>query len=163
MKRTGRIWCFGDNIDTDLIYPGTAFRATPAERAALVFSANRPGWSAQVQPGDLIVAGRNFGTGSGRAASTVLVDLGIAGIVAETVNGLFLRSCINAGLPATECPSIMTAVEEGDVIEVDFAKGTVKLADERLISAQALPSALIEILEAGGILPQLARQGYIKP
>jgi 3-isopropylmalate/(R)-2-methylmalate dehydratase small subunit len=161
MIRDGRIWCFGDNMNTDLMYPGTAFRATPEERMALVFSANRPGWSALVQVGDMLVAGSNFGTGSGRPAPSVLVDLGIRGIVAESVNGLFQRNCINAGLPVLECPTIMDAVTEGAVISVDFATGIVTLPDKSVIKGNALPAPLLDIIASGGVLEQLRKDGYI--
>ena len=66
MKFTGRVWKFGDEINTDLIFPHSAFRASPDEQCRLCMSDNRPGWSAQVQPGDILIAGKNFGTGSSR-------------------------------------------------------------------------------------------------
>ena len=72
MKITGRVWKFGDEINTDLIFPHSAFRASPDEQCRLCMSDNRPGWSEQVQPGDILIAGKNFGTGSSRPGAAVL-------------------------------------------------------------------------------------------
>ena len=72
MKITGRVWKFGDEINTDLIFPHSAFRASPDEQCRLCMSDNRPGWSEQVQPGDILIAGKNFGTGSSRPGADVL-------------------------------------------------------------------------------------------
>ena len=72
MKFTGRVWKFGDEINTDLIFPHSAFRASPDEQCRLCMSDNRPGWSDQVRPGDILIAGKNFGTGSSRPGAAVL-------------------------------------------------------------------------------------------
>ena len=98
--REGRVWKFGENINTDLIFPQSAFRIPVAEQKRLVFSAIRPDWAAQVVPGDLIVGGRNFGTGSGRPVGKVLSECGIVGLAADSINGLCIRNCINYSFPA---------------------------------------------------------------
>ncbi|WP_432974771.1 3-isopropylmalate dehydratase [Dactylosporangium sp. CA-233914] len=162
MRFRGRAWCFGDHMNTDLMLPNTAYRVPAAQRPGLVFSANRPGWAQQVEPGDLIVAGRNFGCGSGRPVSTILVELGIAGVVAESVNGLFFRSAVNAGLPILECPGIASAVAELDEVSADLASGEViNCRDGNRLAGRAVPPELLEIVSAGGVLPRLARDGYI--
>jgi 3-isopropylmalate/(R)-2-methylmalate dehydratase small subunit len=162
MKVRGRTWVFGDNINTDLMYPNTAFKASPEERRRLVFSANRPGWSEAVAEGDVIVGGSNFGTGSGRPASQFLRELGVAAIVAESMNGLFLRNSVNYALPVMECPGITRRVREGEELEVDFVNGRVQPSDGGPpLEGTPLPEFLLEIIQSGGLLPRLVSQGYI--
>lgn len=160
MKLVGRAWVFGDNINTDLLYPAACFRLPAAERPALTMSANRPGWSGQVRPGDLLVAGPNFGTGSSRPAADNLKALGIAGVVADSINGLFFRTAINTGLPALEAPGVRAFVREGAVVEVDLDAGTIR-ADERELAVKPLPPFLSRILADGGLIPRLRKEGYI--
>jgi len=95
MKYVARVWKFGDNINTDLILPNVAFYLTPQEQLKYIFRANRPGWVDLVQPGDILIGGRNFGMGSSRPAARNLKNLGLACLVAEGVNGLFYRNCVN--------------------------------------------------------------------
>ena len=164
MKFEGPSWVFGDNINTDLMYPAEAFRASEEERCRLVFGANRPGWSSQVRPGEILVAGSNFGTGSGRPGSKYLKALGIAAIVAESINGLFLRNSVNYALPVMECKGIGQIVKEGERLSVDFDSGlVVNLTTGASRQAEVLPPMLREILESGGILKRLARDGFIDP
>ena len=103
----GRVWVFGDDINTDLIFPTTAFGLAEQEQPALVFSANRPGWSGQVSEGDFVIAGKNFGTGSGREIGRLLRALGVAGVIAESLNGLGLRNCVAYGMPVLRAPGIL--------------------------------------------------------
>ena len=102
----GRVWTFGDNINTDLMLPGSLLFATEDEQKRAVFSANRPGWVDEVRPGDIIVGGLNYGMGSSRPAARSLRNLGIAALVAESINGLFFRNAVNFGLVAFECPGV---------------------------------------------------------
>lgn len=164
LRRVGRVWIFGANINTDLIAPHKAMIApTREERLAMVFAANRPGWSLQVEAGDLIVAGENFGAGSGRPAARFLGELGIAGVVAESIAGLFLRNAVNSGLPVLECPGIAAAAREGEVLQVDFGSGAVSPEDHRFeLQGRGLPDELLEIVEAGGVVARLAKAGYLE-
>ena len=91
----GRVWCVGDNIDTDLLLPIDVLQMARSERPKHVFRANRPGWVQQVKPGDILIGGKNFGMGSGRPAAQTMKDLGLSCVVADTLNGLFFRNCIN--------------------------------------------------------------------
>ncbi|MCL2085121.1 MAG: 3-isopropylmalate dehydratase, partial [Oscillospiraceae bacterium] len=95
MKIKGRVWIFGDEINTDLISPNTAFRLTPEEQVKLVFSSNRPGWAELVTPGDILIAGKNFGTGSSRPGAVQLRRLGLGGMAAESCNDLFFRNSVS--------------------------------------------------------------------
>ena len=159
----GRVWKFGDNINSDLIYPNTAFRSPEAEQYKLTFSANRPGWVAEVKPGDLIVGGRDFGMGSGRPSGKVLRACGIAGVVAETLNGLCLRNCVVEALPAMQCLGVTDLFEEGDIGRFDFASGLVtNVTRNRSIQGTGMPQLLLDIVAAGGVLPMLVREGYVE-
>lgn len=163
MKVTGAVWVFGDNINTDLMYPSAAFTATDEERMRLVFHANRPGWSAAVRPGELLVAGTNFGAGSGRPGAKYLRRLGITGIIAESVNGLFLRNSINFALPVMECPGIAAATNEGDVLTVDYGSGAVvNTMTGAVLTGRGLPDVLLELIESGGLLEILVRKGLVE-
>lgn len=162
MKFQGRAWVFGDNINTDLMFPNTAYAASEQERRRLVFSANRPGWSAQVAPGDIIVGGHNFGTGSGRPGFRYIKELGVAAIIAESINGLFYRNCINSALPVMECPGVAGLVREGETLAVDFDAATVtNVAAGTTLQATKLPPMLLGILSAGGVIEILTKQGFL--
>jgi 3-isopropylmalate/(R)-2-methylmalate dehydratase small subunit len=160
MKVRGRAWVLGDDINTDLLYPAACFRLPPEERRYLTLSATRPGWSREVRPGDVLVAGANFGIGSSRPAADNLKDLGIALVLADSFNGLFFRSAVNTGLPVLEVPGISRAVREGTEVEADLTEGQVRWADQTL-QVRPLPPFLARILEDGGVLARLAKQGYI--
>lgn len=160
MKVVGRAWVFEDDINTDLLYPATCFRVPPAERPRLTMSANRPGWSEEVRPGDVLVAGANFGTGSSRPAADNLKALGLAGVVADSINGLFFRTAINSGLPVLEAEGVRALVREGSMVEVDLDAGLVR-CDDRELRVRPLPPFLARILADGGLLPRLRKEGYI--
>jgi 3-isopropylmalate/(R)-2-methylmalate dehydratase small subunit len=164
MKFTARVWKFGDNINTDLILPIQAFYLTPAEQARFVFHANRPGWVDQVQPGDILVGGRNFGMGSSRPAARSLKNLKLGCLVAESINGLFFRNCVNFAFPAMECRGVFDAFAEEDIAEVDFDACSVRNNTAgRALPAIGLPPKLLALLKAGGIYPLLEQEGLIAP
>ncbi len=164
MQFKARVWKFGDNINTDLILPVQAFYLSPDEQARYVFKANRPGWVDEIQPGDIIVGGKNFGMGSSRPAARSLKNLGLSCLAAHSINGLFFRNCVNFAFPALECPNVFDAFEEGDIAEVDFDAATVRNAtNDKTMSAILLPPKLLDLLKAGGIYPLLEREGLIGP
>ena len=159
---TGRVWKFGDDINTDLVIPGFAILLPRTEQPQHCFSANRPGWVDEVAPGDVLLAGRNFGVGSARPIGDVFVQLGIAAVVADSFNGLGLRNCINVGLPSLPCPGILDAFAEGDVAEVDWSGGGVRnLSGEARLQGAPIPPALREIVVAGGVEAVLRAEGYL--
>ena len=156
----GRIWKFGDDINTDLIAPLGA--VTDEDRRKRCFSANRPGWSSEVQPGDIIIGGKNFGTGSSRPAAQVLTKLGVAGVVAESVNGLFMRNAINFGLPILVLPGVTEAFGEPDVAEIDLANGEVRnLETGKSFTFEPMPQMFLDILERGGLMKIMYEEGLI--
>jgi 3-isopropylmalate/(R)-2-methylmalate dehydratase small subunit len=164
VKVEGRAWVFPEaNVNTDLMMPAATFRMSRAEQAKHVFATYRPGWAEAVAPGDVIVGGRNFGTGSSRPAPTLMADLGITAVIAESLNGLFFRNCINSGGAAAECPGIVAAVTEPDIVALDLATGAI--TNRRTgahLAGSALPAELIAIIVDGGLLPRLERGGYVE-
>ena len=153
----GRAWLFGeDNLNTDLMMPQTVFGKSLDEQVRQVFATYRPGWVDEVRAGDVLVGGRNFGTGSSRPASLLLKRLGIAAVVAETLNGLFYRNSINYALPAMECPGIRDLVGEGDVLRLEVATGAVEnLTRNGRCAGTKMPEFLQAIVRSGGIMERL--------
>lgn len=164
MKFKARIWKVGDNINTDLILPITAFYLTPEEQVSYVFNANRPGWVKQVQKGDILIGGKNFGMGSSRPAARSLKNLGLSCLVAPYINGLFFRNAVNFAFPAVECPGVDEAFDEGDIAEVDVIEARVRNVTKGIeLVAKPLPAPLLAIVNAGGIYPLLEKEGSIAP
>ena len=162
-RQEGRAWLFADaNLNTDLMMPNKGYPLPLPERAKLIFATYRPGWSDEVRIGDILVAGRNFGAGSARPAAEVLRVLGIRALVAESINGLFFRNCVNYALPAMECPGILDAVNEGDIVRVDVGAGTVEnTRSGKIIEGSKMPAMLLDIINAGGTYDSLLRDGYL--
>jgi 3-isopropylmalate/(R)-2-methylmalate dehydratase small subunit len=159
----GRVWMFAeDNINTDLMMPQSVFGKSIEEQLRHVFATYRPGWIDEVKPGDIIVGGRNFGTGSSRPGSLLLKRLGIAAVVAETINGLFYRNCINYALPALECAGVRGIAEEGDILRIDATSGNVEnVGRGRQLDGAKMPEFLQAIVRAGGIMERLRAEGYL--
>ena len=161
---TGRVWVVGDSVTTDAMYPAFAMKLPVPEAAKHVFYELRPGWTEQVEPGDIVVAGRNFGLGSSRPVAALFRELGVAALVAEEFNSLFLRNAINHGLPALTVPGATAAFADGDTARLDFAEGWIEnTTTGTRLGGGALPPMVLEILAAGGILPKLVREGYVAP
>src|ERR1700755_1356463 len=131
----GRCWKFGDNIPTDVLTPTHVMFKTPAEMAASVLETVNPEFPKKVQPGDILVAGRNFGCSSGRAiAPKALKATGISGIVNELFARTFYRNGHEIGLPLLEVPGVHDLVETGDRVRVDIRRGAI----ENLTSGKSL-------------------------
>ncbi len=160
----GRVWTFGDDISTDHIIAGKYLGTTDARVfAEHAFEAVDPTWAKSVKPGDIIVAGDNFGCGSSREQAPVaLKTLGISAILANSFARIFFRNAINLGFPVLECLGLQEKVKAGDVIEVDMAHGQVHLPNGGVARFKALPPNVLEILEAGGLVPKLKRELYVK-
>ena len=161
---TGRVWKFGADINTDLMLPGPLLTASEEEQRRAVFSANRPGWVDEVRPGDIVIGGRNFGTGSSRPAARSLRNLGLGALIAESINGLFFRNAVSFGFLALECPGVHAAFEEGQTAEISIAEWTVRNRDTgAVLPARPVPDRLLSLMTSGGIFPLLEAEGLIAP
>jgi 3-isopropylmalate/(R)-2-methylmalate dehydratase small subunit len=164
LLKAGKVWKFGDNINTDLMLPGPYLYRTPAEQARAVFMNNRPGWVDQVAKGDAIVGGFNYGMGSSRPAARSLRTCGVGFLIAETVNGLFFRNAVNFGLLVFECPGVSAAFEEGDGAELSIDRWSVRNPRTgQSLAVTPVPEMLLSLMRSGGVLPQLEAQGLIAP
>lgn len=161
MRIIGRVWKFGDEINTDLIMPHQALRVSPEEQCRFCMSDNRPGWSSLVKPGDIIIGGSNFGTGSSRPASIILRRMGLAGMAADSMNGLFFRNCVSYGFAAISVEGVSGMFEEGDIAEIDYAEGYVKNTRTGEIRyGNKMSKEMLEMIAAGGIEGVLEAKGY---
>lgn len=159
---TGKVWTFGHDINTDLAIPNFAVLMPVEEQLQHCFSANRPGWVDEVEAGDVMVVGRNFGVGSGRNIGAVFKGLGVSGIVADSFNGLGLRNCVNSGMPSLPCPGALEAFEEGDVAEVDWSTGVVRnVTRDTELHGNPIPPGLRDTVLAGGVEDMLRSEGYL--
>ncbi len=149
----GRVWRFGDDVDTDAMVPGKYLILDASEIAGHVMEGIRPGFAELIAPGDIIVGGANFGTGSSRdPAVKGLQAAGIQAIVAESFARIFFRNCINAGLPPVECAGA-ARIEEGQKIQIDLLEGKVTVVDTgEVLEAVPLPAEIASILDAGGLV-----------
>jgi 3-isopropylmalate/(R)-2-methylmalate dehydratase small subunit len=158
----GRAWVFGDSVDTDNMYPGFAMKLPLEEAARYVFYDMRPGWTDEVAAGDIVIAGRNFGIGSSRPVAQLFKQLGVVALVADEFNSLFLRNCINLGLPAVTIPGVSEVIGDGDDVRLDVRKASIESgSDGAALTGNPLPEFVLEILAGGGLLPKLVADGYI--
>ncbi|MCX9014861.1 MAG: 3-isopropylmalate dehydratase small subunit [Candidatus Methanoperedens sp.] len=153
---SGKIWKFGDNIDTDVIIPGKYLRTTDMSVfAAHAMEGIDPDFPQKVQNGDIIVAGKNFGCGSSREqAPLALKHAGITCVVAESFARIFFRNAINIGLPIIEAKP---DCEEGDTIEINLGEGTVSCKNNTYQGSK-LPDFLRDILADGGLVEHRKRK-----
>ena len=156
---TGRVWKYGDDINTDVIFPGkyTYTISQPAEMPPHALEDLDPRFAKEVQPGDVIVAGKNFGCGSSREqAVTCLKASGVGAIIARSFARIYSRNCINMALPALACPEAVDALQSGDTVEIDMAAGEIRCAAGTFTFAP-LPPSVLGIFEAGGLVAYTAR------
>ena len=158
---TGKAFVYGANVDTDQIYPGGYLDLTdPDLVAGHAMERVDPGFAKEVKPGDMIVAGTNFGCGSSREhAAVTLKASGIAAVLAESFARIFYRNAINLGLPLLVCPGIAGLVKRGDLLSVDLAAGQVtNQTTGASVTAQQLSAYVMAILENGGVKPMIRKQ-----
>jgi 3-isopropylmalate/(R)-2-methylmalate dehydratase small subunit len=154
-----RAWVLGDNVDTDVITPGKYMKFGIEDIAKHCLEPVRPEFSKQVKPGDIVVAGRNFGAGSSREqAPAALKQLGIAALVAESFAGLFYRNSLNLGLPALVC-SESKRMRDGDQLQVDFEKAViVNQTSGHTHSFEPIPPHLLQMVHDGGLMAHLEKR-----
>jgi 3-isopropylmalate/(R)-2-methylmalate dehydratase small subunit len=158
MTARGKVFRFGDNISTD-VHLSVKYRAPETTLEDLKRDAFReidPEFASSVGPGDVLVAGENFGLVSSRAdAAVVLRELGVSCVLAKSFGHMFYRNALNMGLPVIECDT--DAISAGEV-EVDLVGGCVRAGDEE-ISFAPLPPAIMKMIEAGGLIPLIEKEG----
>lgn len=156
---TGRVFLFGDDIDTDQLAPGQYMRGGIEELAAHCLEGVRPDFAAHVKPGDVVVAGRNFGMGSSREqAAEALRHLGVAGVVARSFAGIFYRNAINLGLPVLTAPDL-AGITDGETAVLDVDAGVMHLpGQKRAVKLDPLPDNLKALLADGGLVPHLKKR-----
>jgi 3-isopropylmalate/(R)-2-methylmalate dehydratase small subunit len=157
----GRAWCYGDSVDTDVIIPARYLTSTDeAQLAQHALEDLDPGFVSAVQPGDVVVAGSNFGCGSSREhAPIALKGAGVGAVVARSFARIFFRNAINTGLVIVTCPELVDVTESGDEIQVDVAKGMVSnVTKGQTFTAEALPDFIVEIVESGGLVEWVKRR-----
>ena len=161
--RVGKAWIIpNDYVNTDAIMPRAGFELPPGQQRPLVLATIRPGWAMLVNPGDILVVGRAFGTGSSRPAPMYIAQLGIAAIVAESVGDIFFRNCVSYAVPVLECPGVLGLVAEGDEVAVNIEHGTfVNRTTGVTAWGAAMPDMLLETIAAGGTQALLRRKGYV--
>lgn len=155
-----RVWVYEDNVNTDVIFPGkyTYTLKTPEEIAAHALEDLDPTFASNVFPGDIIVAGRNWGMGSSREQGvTALKYCGINIIIAASFSGLYFRNCINQGVLPCVCPELSMHVKTGDHIELDLPNAQIHVGG-KLFSFPRLSPSVQAIMDAGGLLPMLQKQ-----
>lgn len=154
-KIRGRVWKFGDNINTDEIIPARYLNTTDINELARHCMEDADAeFMKKCQPGDIIVAGRNFGCGSSREhAPLAIKGAKIATVIAESFARIFFRNAINIGLPILQIPDITKKVENGDILEIDFDSGIVKnITKKEEYKAEPFPQFMQEIIKANGLL-----------
>ncbi|MDK2865415.1 MAG: 3-isopropylmalate/(R)-2-methylmalate dehydratase small subunit [Thermotogota bacterium] len=158
----GRVWKFGDDISTDHIAPGRYFhlRTNLPELAKHVLEDAREDFPKLVKPGDIIVAGRNFGLGSSREHAPRIIKLaGVSAVVAKSFARIFYRNAINIGLPLVETDAV-DRISEGDVVEIDLESGRLKnLTTGEEYTFAPLPPFMMEVLKLGGIKEYIRKYG----
>ncbi len=156
-----RAWVFGDDLDTDQIVPGryAPFMVGQDRFHTYTFCDARPGFANEVQPGDILVGGENFGCGSSREyAVAALKKLGVGGVVAKNFARIFFRNCINLGIPVVESGDALALVRDGDDVTLDLAAGLLRTPRGDAALRPLAPFAQ-EILSAGGVVAYLREHG----
>ena len=162
MQYKGRVWIFGDHVDTDAIIPARFLNVSDKELLAEnCFADMRPDFHGAVKSGDVIVGGRNFGRGSSREhAPLAIKEAGISVVVAKSFARIFYRNAFNIGLPLLESEEAADVFSEGDRVFVDLGSGEIK--DEgngKRVVAKPIPDFMMEIVQAGGLVTYIKEKG----
>lgn len=153
-----RTWRLPHDVDTDQLAPGHAMKHGLDTIARHCLESIRPEFAQQARPGDVIVAGHNFGIGSSREqAASVLVHLGIAAVIAPSYAGLFHRNAFNVGLLLLTCPDA-GRIDDGETITFDARAGQVRRAGGEVLACKPISRLLLDLVEAGGLMNQLKRR-----
>lgn len=157
----GRVWKYGDDVNTDVIYPGKyVYTISDApEMAKHALEDLDPTFAKNVKSGDIIVAGTNFGCGSSREqAATCIKYAGVSAVVAKSFSRIFFRNAINQGLLVIECEGAVDKISKGEEIAIDLEKGKL-YCSAGTFSFATLPESVLEILSDGGLIAHLKKLG----
>ena len=161
MKIKGRIWKFGDDIDTDAIIPARYLNTTdPAELASHVMEDADAGFPKKVKMGDIIAAGKNFGCGSSREHAPIAIKAaGIACVIASSFARIFYRNAFNIGLQIIECGELAGESKTGDALEIDMEKGEIaNLNSKKKYRMSRIPPFMLELVSAGGLMKYVMKK-----
>jgi len=157
----GNAIVYGNNVDTDVIIPARYLSSSdPKELALHCMEDIDTNFRQKVQPGDIIVAGSNFGCGSSREHAPIAIKAsGISCTIAESFARIFYRNAINIGLPIMECQEAVKDIEDGNQIEVDFNSGIIKnITKDKSYAARPFPDFMMEIISAGGLINYIVNE-----
>jgi len=160
----GRAFCFGDDIDTDAIIPARYLSTSdPSELKRHCMEDADPEFAGKVSPGDIIVAGKNFGCGSSREHAPIAIKAsGISCVIAGSFARIFFRNSFNMGLPIFESEEASRAITEGDLVEVDAGKGVIRnLTTGKEFMARPIPAFMQQLIEDGGLIEHIRKRGSI--
>jgi 3-isopropylmalate dehydrogenase/3-isopropylmalate/(R)-2-methylmalate dehydratase small subunit len=155
MKYRGKAWKFGNDVDTDAIIPARYLNTSdPRELAGHCMEDADPEFAQKVRPGDIIVAGKNFGCGSSREHAPISIkEAGVNCVIARSFARIFYRNAFNIGLPIFESPEAAEAIQEGDEVAVDPERGVIKnLTRNEEYKATRVPEFMQQIIDAGGLI-----------
>ena len=160
MKSTGKVFKYGDNVDTDVIIPARYLNTSdPKELASHCMEDIDLNFANNVKPGDIIVANKNFGCGSSREHAPIAIkESGISCVIASTFARIFYRNAINIGLPILECEEAAKGIEEGDKVEIDFNTGIIKnVTKNETYQAEPFPEFMQNIIQNGGLIKSIEK------
>ncbi len=155
MKIKGKIWKFGDNIDTDAIIPARYLNTSdPKELAKHVMEDADKDFPSKVKPGDIIMGGKNFGCGSSREHAPIAIKAaGVQAIIAKSFARIFFRNAFNIGLPIFEVPEMVDETNNGDMVEIDLDSGEiVNLSNGKKYSTKPIPEFMQELIKSEGLI-----------
>lgn len=155
----GRVHKFGDNINTDIISPAQYMELSYAEMAVHAMEGADPDFSKKIRPGDIVVAGRNFGSGSSRETAPIcLKEAGVGAVVAEFYARIFYRNAINIGLPVVEC-NMVSRIDSSDELEIKPLEGVIKnLTKNEEYRCSVLPAHIVNLISTGGLVKVLEKK-----
>lgn len=163
MQRKGRVWKYGDDVSTDVIFPGRYVYTLMSEQEMKTHAleGSESAFNREAVPTDIIVAGKNWGCGSSREqAVKCLKARGIGAIIAESFSRIFYRNCINEGLPVVICPEATEAIDDKSMVEIDFEQGVIR-SGQRELHFAPYPDYVAQIVRCGGLVPYIQQQNGV--
>jgi 3-isopropylmalate/(R)-2-methylmalate dehydratase small subunit len=160
-KISGRVWKFGDNINTDNMSPAQ-YMFSLKEVAKHCLEAVRAEFCREAKKGDIVLGGDNFGTGSSReTAARALKELGVGLVIAKSFARIFFRNCIDIGLPVMICPELYDVIDDGDIVSVELAAGKITNESKKItFNPRPIPHVMMTILQAGGLINYAIREKW---